>query len=743
MGHDGMRRELRSFYDALEEKAYRFNEECSAELEKRVTEELSAASAKALQYEIIAQKAEPAVFHTCPFYYETATMSPTGQGEGENSRAPLAQLHPGGWLYRRNRRKFEQADSVLFRNSRVPLYSWCGEYGDFRYHFVFNVKPVLAGGLRSLYEQAEAALRTPCTAEERDYLENTRKGLFAAKKLIEKFADAAERMLPTASDEAEHRRLERIRDCARRTPWEAPKSFFEALNAVALTRVLAGAFEGVNVTDLGRLDRILLPFYEADLRTGTLTEAEAYELITEFLLIWECHCDLDIKHEGTHNYESMVYTLGGCDETGASVYNELTKLFLRAHREEKLIFPKRVCRYSDASPREYLEEVNSEILSGRTSMLYVNDNALIPALEKLGFPPEIARDYTLLGCWEPVLDGCTNEHCGYVNLLKIFEYSVYRDWKHPEIEIAPLETAGSFEEVYEITLRNVLGVLRHKCHAAYEGRKIWPEVDPMLLISAALEDCIKNKRDYTAGGARWKVDELVCAGLVNVVNSLLAIRELCFEKEEISLPEFLRAVRNNWAGREKLRRRVLACAYWGDESEKSGALMARILRDLREGTKDYPVLYGGKVSLGYMLYLEEYGWRKDLRASPDGRLDGDYFERGLTPSILHPIESVTSVVNSMNAVNGSDIGADSVVNVTVPLKNRDAAAFEAFIRSTALSGIQALQINCVTKEELEAARKNPEEHRDVVVRVCGYSAKFVTLSDEVQDEFLARNFTAF
>lgn len=740
MKYTALRKELRAFYDALEEKAYRFNEVCSAILEKSVTEDMPAARQKAILYEVIAQEAEPAVFRNSSFYYEPATMSATTQGEGENSRAPLAELHPGGWLYRRNRHKFVDADPVLFENSRVPFYSWCGEYGDFRYHFTFNIKPVLSSGLRSLYEKAEAALQTPCTDQERIYLESTLSGLLSMKKLIEKFAAAADKALLSAESDEEKTRLSRISKTARRVPWEAPATFYEALNTIALIGKLIGAMEGVNNTDMGRLDLLLLPFYENDLKEGRITPEEAQDLITEFLLLWECHFDMDKKHEGTHNFETMVYTLGGCDESGAPVFNDLTQMFLRAHQAEKLIFPKRKCRYSDASPKEYLDMVNSEILSGSTTVLYLNDNALIPAFEKLGFPTEIARDYTVLGCWEPVLAGATNEHCGYVNLIKILESSVYKDWVHPEIFLSPLDGAKDFEEVYSLTLQNLLTVLRHKCHAAYEGRKIWPEVDPMLLISSALDDCIETKRDYTAGGARYKVDELVCAGLVNVVNSLLVIRELVFEKKEVSLETLLGAVRANWKNAEGLRQEALKCRFWGDESEESGKLMARILHDLYEGTRDFPVLYGGRISLGYMLYLELYNWAKSLRATPDGRHTGDFFERGLTPSILHKIKSVTSVVNSMRYVDPSEIGADSVVNVTLSLKSRDADAFEAFMRASALTGIQAFQVNCVTREELLAARETPEKFRDLVVRVCGYSAKFVTLSDEVQDEFLQRNF---
>lgn len=734
-----LQQELQAFYAILDEKAFVFNEKCSQRLEESFDERASSYQQKALQYQTIAELCQPVLFKNCRYYYETATMNASTQGEGENSRSEKAPLHPGGWLYRKNRHMFVDQDPELFQNSRIPFYSWCGEYGDFRWHFAFNIEPVFACGLRGLYEKAEMQLKD-AVGEERDYLESTLVGLLAARHMCEKFSLLAREKLESVRDGAERRRLEIIAEAAARTPWEAPQNIYEALNTILLlTKVIAG-LDGVNLTAMGRYDLILYPFYRRDLEQGTFTGEEIYDLICEFLMVLHNHVDHDEKHQGTHNYESYVYTLGGCDAQGNPVYNELTQMFLRAHREHKLIFPKIKCRYGKNSPKEYLDAINADVLRGRTYILYQNDDAMIPALVKAGISLEDARNYCLLGCWEPVINEATNEHCGYVNLLKILELSLYGDWHHPELEITPLGDAADFGEAYRITIENFANTLRHKCHAAYRGRRIWSRVDPLMLISSAYDSCIENRKDYTAGGTRYHLDEVICSGIVNVVDSLLVIRELCFEKKLCTLPELIFALGKNWEGYEALRNAALGCRHWGDESEESGSLMARVCHDLYEIAKTIPVLYGGRVTLGYMLYLEMYRWCSSLRATPDGRRSGDYFERGFTPSRLHPQHGATSVVNCMKWVDGSEIAANSVMNVTIPLKPEHSGVFGDYLRASAESGIGAFQINCVTREELLAARENPEAHRDIVVRVCGYSAQFVSLSDEVQTEFLSRNF---
>ena len=344
------------------------------------------------------------------------------------------------------------------------------------------------------------------------------------------------------------------------------------------------------------------------------------------------------------------------------------------------------------APKAYLDAINREIARGRTTMLYQNDEAFLPALKRLGIREEDAREYYLLDCWEPVIKGGTNEHCDYVILLKILELSVYGDFNRDEIELKfeSFENVQTFEEFYARYLRNLTATLQTRAAIASDGRRYWQDVDPHKIYSAALEDCLENHRDLTAGGARYSVDELVCAGFPNVVDSLLAIRELCFERKQVTLDAYLDTVKSNWEGQEELRRTALRCRFFGDESQESGALAARLHDDLYAISQKLPSAWNGRISIGYMLFMEMPVWAARMRATPDGRRDGKFFAHSLTPSRLHSISAVTSVFYALWALDMSKAAANSVVNLTMPFGKLDLDRWEAFLCAAAQSPVQAL-----------------------------------------------------
>lgn len=733
--------ELKEFYGEQDFKAYDFNKLCSEELEKRVTDDMSSYEQKGIQYETIAELCNPVIFKNSSFYYEIATMSALCNGHGENASAAKISglIHPGGWVYRRNKHLFIDIDPVLYKKSRSEFYEWSADYGDPRFHKAFNMEPVLKKGIKGIYEDVRSRITEDCTEKEKDFFENMCKGLLAIKTISEKFSKRAAEMIPDATDEAERKRLERIAEAAARTPWEAPQNFWEALNTVFFLDKALGGLDGVAIETMGRLDWLLNPFYEKDIEKGVLTREEAYDLVAEFLLSWDAHHNHE-TNIGMITQEGATYTLGGCDKEGKVVFNEMTKIFLEATSEHKIINPKIMCRYSANSPKEYIDLLNHDVLRGTSTIQYQNDDAFIPALLKIGVELPDANNYHLLGCWEPAIENATNEHCTYMYLLKILERSIYDDYQHEELKITPITNAKSFEEVYDITIANFRRVLEYKFNATYKGRSVWEQVDPLLIVSSAMSSCLDKKKDCTGGGAKYQIDDQIFAGVPNVVDSLLVIKELCFDKKICTLDELLSAVKNNWEGAEDLRRLALRCSFWGDEKEESGKMMGNLVHDLYEICDTLPCLYGGKVAIGFMLFLEVFREAEHLRATPDGRRNFEHFARGLTPTALHHIDSPTSLVNSLKYIDSSEVAANSAINFTLPFTPEHADTFAAFVKTTADSATEALQINCVTKETLLDAQKHPENYRDLVIRVCGYSAKFVALDERLQADIISRNF---
>ena len=744
--YNALREELRRFYGGeADERAARFREECEHEMEMLYREDMSVWEMKRLQYRVIAERFTPVLFGQSPFYYELGTMAAHCDG----ARDFRGHSHAGGWVYRRREHLFREQDEVLWQLREIQgeeqFYLICGPYNDTSQHFIYNYRPILGMGLRGVYEKAEKALQDAQSEDARAFLQSVCEGLLCVKHISEKFSAEARTRATRETDREKAENLHRIAESAARTPWEAPESFYEALNTYALLRKVIGALEGIGVNSFGRVDMDLYPFYQKELADGTLTRGAAYDLICRFLITFDSHYDHDMKMVGYADHElENTYVLGGCDGEGRPVYNELTEMFLRATREEKIIFPKIKCRFSRTSPKEYLEAINLDVIKGTSSVLYQNDDATIPALVRAGRPINEARDYLISGCWGISGNGTEKEDGGmYVNMLKAFEYSLHRKtdmMKRVGMTFLPIDGAESFEDVYRITLENIGVLFRERLRITRRGGNMWSRVDVLPIFSSTLECCIEKGLDVTAGGGKYWDDRFLCFGFPNILDSLLAIKTLCFDEKKYTLAQLLAAVRANWEGFETMRRDAIRAPGWGDGSEESIALAVRFNADLYAMLEGVTGTYGGRVNMGHLTYTEIRFWGERTLATPDGRRNGEYFSQGLTPSRLKKIPSVTSVINSMVRMDSSYWAANSVVNIILPSNRMTLDTCDAFLRAVASSAVQTLQLNCVKREELLDAQKHPEKYPDLIVRVCGFSARFTSLSSEWQDEFLSRNF---
>ncbi len=742
MKYNELRNEIKNYYSKTSyENAKKYLEVGTKKLDELYDKSMSAYDMKVLQYKTITDIMKPVLFKDLPFYYETGILP----GASDGSRNFRGYKHAGGWTHWKNEHLFIEQDEELWylrcRQTEELLYLICGAYNDSDQHFQFNHRPILQKGLKGVWEDAKHQLANAETDEERDFLSAVCEGLLCVKKICEKFADKAEELLKTYPQNENYRK---IADTARRVPWEKPQSFYEALNVYALMRKVIGSLEGIGPNSFGRMDMDLYPFYEADIHSGAITKEEAYELVSKFLLIFDCHYNHDKEMVGYADHElECTYVLGGCDTDGNPIYNELTKMFLDATYEERIIFPKIKCRFSKNSPKEYLDKMNGPVTNGTSTILYENDDAVIPSLIRSGLTVEDARDYLASGCWdiEPNAAGCQN--CGnYTNLLKAFEYQIHnRTDKMKEVNMffEPIDNAKSFDEVYDITCKNMDVLFSEKTRVATKGGQIWNMVDPLPLYSSTYNDCIKNKRDYTNKGTRYKDDTYSCFGFADIVDSLMAIKTLCFDRKKYTLKQLLEAVRSNWEGYDEMRYDAIHCSGWGDGEKESCELAARFNTDMYNMLSKHTSMYDGKINLGYLTYTEIRFWGEQTLATPNGRYNGDYIAQGLTPSRLKKIPYVTSVVNSLDALDKTEMAGNSVVNIILP-GTTSISTCEAFLRTSADTAMEALQLNCVSRDTLLDAQKHPEKYPDLIVRVCGFSAKFTSLSPEWQEEVLTRNF---
>ena len=449
--------------------------------------------------------------------------------------------------------------------------------------------------------------------------------------------------------------------------------------------------------------------------------------------------------DNSYNRQELGGTLilGGCDAQGNTVCNEITYMVLKAHYELKMLYPKIHCRISRNSPQEYLDAVNQDFLRGRNVISLLNDDGIIPAQIKAGKRPEDARCYVAGGCWEVIVEGCEHSagaNC-YFNLARIMDMSVVKDCKTEEetgIVCSGIKDAGSFEEVYRIVLDNIIRALRQMGNSIGHCGKVWNQVNPSPLFSACLAGCLEQRRDYTAGSGRYNPHGMPLTNFAVLADSLLAIKNICFDRKTHSLKEIIKAVQTNWQGYETLRAEVLTAPHFGDDSPESNDIVKRIADDIFQATRDLKNERGGPFQLGFYSYRDVIDWAKVTRATPDGRRLGDYLSQGLTPS-RYRHSDITSLINNAASIDLTKYPANSVVTISLPLGKIDQASLAGLERSFAASGIGMLQLNCVNQSDLLDAQIHPERHRDLIVRLYGYSARFINLNQEMQDEFICRS----
>jgi formate C-acetyltransferase len=411
-------------------------------------------------------------------------------------------------------------------------------------------------------------------------------------------------------------------------------------------------------------------------------------------------------------------------------------MFIHAHRAQNLIYPKVHYRFSSESPEEYLQAIAVDYVNGRSVGGLANDDAIIPFMTNGGTPPEIARSYVNYGCWGFTIEGIANSAGGsFVHLLGMLEHTVYGtsdSCREIGLLFDPIDDAKSFDEVFDIFYGNVIRALRYRV-ALLVGKQpqIPAQVNPIPIFTSLMEGAIEWKHDYPrARGLGFNLAEIA-----NVVDALLAIKHICFVRKEMTVREFLDIVRSNWEGHEALRQRLRKLPHYGDESDESMELANRIV----EGVKVDASGDGRWCGISLLIYQEYRFDATGIRATPDGRKNGDVVALGVNPTRLHPT-SIPATINSATTFDPHTVATFSL-NLQMPSTNMTVEQMVSLMRVAGQLKMKHIQINCVDEETLRDAQKHPEKHQDLVVRVVGFSAKFVSLSPEWQEEFIRRVFS--
>lgn len=507
----------------------------------------------------------------------------------------------------------------------------------------------------------------------------------------------------------------------RRIAERPPETFHEALQwAFLFTQVQE--MEGEYIRSQGTFDQLFVEYYRRDLASGRLTRERAGELLR---LLFNKYADL---HFGAgHNF-----CLGGSDESGRSLCNELTELCLEVFRERGMIDPKLSLRCFPGMPESVLLNACEAIREGSTAIVFANDESARKMFRKNGKKEEEIRDFIPIGCYEPSIMG--KELC--------CSMSVVLDLASPIPRLmSSLEFPESMDEVVQKYRELLKEHIRRFTDAACFWKRKWKDINPSPLLSGTMDACFQKGRDVSNGGAEYSVSGVVCAGLGTAADSLAALDYAVFQHRLCSWRELRDILSENWKGHEDLRQELRNRApKWGCNDPVAdfyGKAIADFAASVIHRTPNDPEGYfqAGFWSIDLFLPMG-----KVLGATPDGRVSGEPISKNAGASAGMAKRGIPALLHSTAKLDASLLGDGAVVDVTLHPSTVDsengAAVIASLIRTFFDLGGFLIHFNIFDSKTLKDAQIFPEKYKDLQVRVCGWNALFSDLSKEMQDSFI-------
>jgi formate C-acetyltransferase len=681
------------------------------------------------------------LFPHFPFFWEVAVgRNRCDWGLSSPLSTYLKESSAGIWIepYQQEIKKYIDAGLFLGR-SPVGYDHHCPGYD-----------LIFAKGLLGLIAAAGERLDSAETWVERDFLEAVIRSNKALISLANRFACEAENLLAGNQDEEGRINLRRIAAAARRVPANPPETFYEAAAVLLFIRETYGSLESFGQSTFGQIDRLLYPYYEKDLQAGRITREEALGLIHALLAFTDAKFGIN---DGFFRETSTTVVIGGCDRQGKVVFNEVTRMVVEACIENRYIGTKIIARISSRHPDEYFSLLAEFTASCANVLVMPNDDTLIPANRRWNKAIEDARLYVGGGCHEMVLANTevNTRADSWINLPGLFlrtmapvpdaTYAGAPDMR----EFISASDSRDFESFYAACMdnaqrfHNIITAIKEN----YERQ--WNHFDAAPLYSASIADCVGNARDVTAGGARYNSVSLSMVGAATFIDSLYTVKRIVYDENRVSLGELWKILSENWQGDEILRLYILnRLPKYGTGNAELDGFADRVLRDLSKKAGQ-PNGRGGIVTPAFYPHDAFIGFGLKTMATPDGRRQGDYLSRGIAPSEFAGVPSVTDSIRSLNNLDLTLFPESMAAEITLPVSvssRHGIASLSGLIKTFAQSGGSTLQINVLDRETLIRAREEPEKYPNLVVRICGYSMTFNSMSDQQKNEVIGRTVRA-
>ncbi len=607
-------------------------------------------------------------------------------------------------------------------------------------HFAPDYRTVLAEGIPGTLARIEASKAAHADDPDRvDFLESMAISLGGLRDRLAAHAEAAEALL--GAEGYMHETLSCIKENCYALCERAPETFAEALQLVWMIHT-AFCYEGRYAMALGRMDQYLYPFFERDTQAGILTEEEATALLENvFVKLYE-------KHEFFGSDDVVNIAVGGVTPDGADATNRLSYCILHAVGNVNLPGPNLSARIAPTTPEDFLDECLKVIGTGLGYPALMNDEVNIAALSRYGYAIEDARDYSMVGCIENFITGMQPAWTdGRFDTPRFLEY-VFNDGKgyfHPS---AGLDT-GSVESItsMKILMERLETQLKAGVREYVENfNRINTVPDPENYTSPFLslfcKDCIGRGLDINMGGAVYpSVHGAALMGVGTLCDSLAAVEQVIFTDKAATVTELAAALKANFEGYEDLRGKLLAAPKYGNNNDFVDKYAVWFVDFLSDEFMKYHTRDGGGYYTAMAANVSNIYAGHVIGATPDGRRAGEPLSDAASPTYGRDTRGATATVLSVTKPDYTKVACGTVINQKYsPQMFEDGKRdkLRALIRVYFQKGGQEMQINATSTAVLKDAMDHPEKYPDLVVRVSGFSALYVTLAREVQQDILAR-----
>lgn len=613
---------------------------------------------------------------------------------------------------------------------------------------LLDVKARIAGELEKL-----DFLNDPEATDKQEELMAMSISCDAAILFAERHAELAEEQAKHCTDPVRKAELAHIAEVCRWVPAHAPRDFWEAIQMYWFVHLgTITELNGWDAMNPGHFDQHLAPFYEKGLAEGTLTREQAKELISCFWIKVNNHTappkvGITAKESGTYNDFTNI-NLGGVKADGSDGTSEVSYIMLEVLEELHILQPGCSIHISSRTPDRFLHAGCRVIRQGHGYPSVFNPDAYVQELLRQGKSLQDAREGGCSGCIEVGAFGKEDYLLtGYLNVPKILEVTLNNGMDPVSktkvgIETGDPRTFKSYDELYAAFLKQLHFIVDQKMRVSNYIDRMFAKYAPATFLSLFIDDCIAKGRDYYNCGPRYHSTYIQCTGLGTVTDSLSVLKKHVFEEHKIDMDTLLRAVAKNWEGEEKLRQFILnRTPFFGNDNAYADTIAVQVYNDLVDEIDGKPNTKGSCFRLNMLSTTCHVYFGLVLGASVNGRFAGRSISDGTSPSQGADTHGPTAVIKSLGKLDQIKSGG-TLLNLrflpSLLKKEEDIAKLASLIRTYFGMGGHHVQFNIVDTATLYAAQKSPEDYKDLLVRMAGYSDYFNDMNADLQGEIISR-----